>query len=54
MCGSRKCLALAVKANKLGRALRCDMPGSLILELESHVVEVQWDRAMAMRKSNES
>jgi len=39
LCGSRKCLALAVKANKLGRALRCDVPQSLILELESHVVD---------------
>lgn len=39
LCGSRKCLALAIKANKLGRALRCDVPESLAIELERLVVE---------------
>ena len=45
MCGWRKCLTVAVKANKLGRALRCDVPESLIIELENYVVENAGDQS---------
>ena len=34
LCGSKECLAKAVKANKLGRALRCEVPKELLDELE--------------------
>jgi len=45
LCGSRKCLAVAVKANKLGRALRCDVPEGLVVELENCVVEDAGDQS---------
>lgn len=39
LCSSRECIALAIKANKLGRALRCDIPAHLREELQKLVVE---------------
>ena len=38
LCGAKECLASAIKHKKLGRALRCEIPGSVITELESLVV----------------
>ncbi|MCX6345674.1 MAG: YlxR family protein [Armatimonadetes bacterium] len=37
LCGSAKCLRIALKANKLGRALRCEIPEELKNELEKYV-----------------
>ena len=39
LCGAKECLTRAVKANKLGRALRCDIPENIITELEKLVVK---------------
>ncbi len=39
LCGSAKCLTVALKANKLGRALRCEIPEELKSQLELFVVE---------------
>lgn len=39
LCGEKDCIRLAVKHKKLGRALRCEIPESLIRELETFVVE---------------
>ncbi len=39
LCGSAKCLTVALKANKLGRALRCEIPEEIKTELEKFVVE---------------
>lgn len=33
LCGESKCIILAIKANKLGRALRCEIPETLYEEL---------------------
>ena len=38
VCGTKECLALAIKRNKLGRALRCEMPERVVTELESLTV----------------
>ncbi len=38
-CGAKECLASAIKHNKLGRALRCEIPGPAIADLESLVVK---------------
>ena len=37
LCGAKECLALALKANKLGRALRCDVPQSVKTQLQEIV-----------------
>ncbi len=34
LCGAKECAARAIKANKLGRALRCEIPESFRNELE--------------------
>ena len=34
LCGAKECVALAAKANKLGRALRCEIPERFKTELE--------------------
>ena len=39
LCGAKECVALAVKANKLGRALRCEIPERFRAELESLAAE---------------
>ena len=39
LCGAKECLALALKANKLGRALRCDIPEHIKQELQDIVVK---------------
>ncbi|MCE5199932.1 MAG: YlxR family protein [Armatimonadota bacterium] len=39
LCGARECLVRAFKGNKLSRALRCEVPESIKLELENLVVE---------------
>lgn len=39
LCGKKDCLKLAIKHKKLGRALRCEIPESVVLELENFVVE---------------
>jgi len=39
LCGAKECLALAFKTNKLGRALKCEIPGRLETELEDLVVK---------------
>lgn len=39
LCGEKECVALALKANKLGRALRCEIPERLKVELEQLVVK---------------
>jgi len=38
LCGAKECLELAFKANKLGRALRCDVPERIESELQDLVV----------------
>jgi predicted RNA-binding protein YlxR (DUF448 family) len=38
LCGAKECTARALKQNKLGRALRCDLPESIKSELEQLVV----------------
>ena len=35
LCGAKECVALAIKANKLGRALRCEIPERFRTELEN-------------------
>ena len=39
LCGSKECLALAFKTNKLGRALKCDVPERIKTELRELVVK---------------
>ena len=39
LCGAKKCLTLVLKANKLNRALRCEIPESIKVELEGLVVK---------------
>ena len=39
LCGAKECLALAIKANKVGRALRCEIPERVLSELKALVVE---------------
>lgn len=39
LCGAKECLTRALKANKLGRALRCDVPEDVRIELEKLVVK---------------
>jgi predicted RNA-binding protein YlxR (DUF448 family) len=39
LCGAKECLASAIKHNKLGRALRCEIPGPVVTELESLAVK---------------
>lgn len=34
LCGAKECLKQAIKAKRLGRALRCEVPAELIKELE--------------------
>ena len=50
LCGAKECLALALKANKLGRALRCEIPPRLREELENLVVR---DRVSEERRGEE-
>ena len=38
VCGTKECLALAIKRNKLGRALRCEMPERVVTELQNLTV----------------
>ncbi|MCX8053528.1 MAG: YlxR family protein [Armatimonadetes bacterium] len=35
LCGAKECATRAIKANKLGRALRCEIPERVKTELES-------------------
>ncbi len=35
LCGAKECVAAALKANKLGRVLRCEIPERLKTELEN-------------------
>jgi len=35
LCGAKECTVRAIKTNKLGRALRCEVPERLRAELES-------------------
>jgi hypothetical protein len=39
LCGAKECVALAIKANKLGRALRCEIPERFRTELENLAVK---------------
>lgn len=39
LCGKKDCLKLAIKHKKLGRALRCDIPARIAVELENSVVK---------------
>jgi predicted RNA-binding protein YlxR (DUF448 family) len=39
LCAEKDCIGLAIKHKKLGRALRCEVPASLIHELETIVVK---------------
>ena len=39
LCGAKECLASAIKHNKLGRALGCEIPGPAIADLERLVVK---------------
>lgn len=39
LCDSKECIKLAIKANKLGRALRCELPGHIKEELEKLLVK---------------
>lgn len=39
LCRTKECLAIAWKGNKLGRALRCEIPERLKSELEDIVVK---------------
>lgn len=39
LCGSRRCMESALKAKKISRALRCEIPESLGTELEKYVVD---------------
>ena len=39
LCGAKECLALALKANKLNRALKCDIPERVKRELQDIVVK---------------
>lgn len=39
LCGAKECLALALKANKLGRALKCEIPERIKNELQGIVVK---------------
>ncbi len=43
LCGAKECLAQALKVNKLGRSLKCEIPESLVREL----------RQLAARDQNE-
>lgn len=38
LCGAEECLSRALKANKLGRALRCEIPERLTNELKDLAV----------------
>lgn len=38
ICGEKDCAGLAIKHKKLGRALRCEIPESLVRELETIAV----------------
>lgn len=38
LCGRKECLAVAVKSNKLEKALKCKIPDSLKKDLEDKVV----------------
>lgn len=35
LCGAKECTKLAIKKNKLGRALRCEIPDNIKAELEN-------------------
>ncbi len=39
LCGKKDCLKLAIKHKKLGRALRCDIPESVAIDLETYMVK---------------
>jgi len=39
LCARKDCLALAIKQKKLGRALRCEIPESVIAELQTILVK---------------
>ena len=39
LCGAKECLTAALKANKLGRALKCEIPESIRQELTAIVVK---------------
>lgn len=38
LCGKKDCLKLAIKHKKISRALRCELPASVAVELENSVV----------------
>ncbi len=49
LCGAKECVAAALKTNKLGRALRCEIPERLKTELENLAAEGDSGKnAMAM------
>lgn len=53
LCGAKECLAAALKTNKLGRALRCEIPERLKAELENLVAKGDsGNNAMAMGNGN--
>jgi len=39
LCGAKECAARALKTNKLGRALRCEIPEEIRTQLENIAVE---------------
>jgi predicted RNA-binding protein YlxR (DUF448 family) len=39
LCGKKECFLLAVKKNKLAKALRCEIPERIITEIEKLMVE---------------
>lgn len=44
LCGKKDCVRIAIKHKKLGRALRCDIPASIVAELETLMVEVDAEK----------
>lgn len=44
LCGAKECLALALKANKLNRALKCDIPEHIKENLQDIVVKIDVDK----------
>ena len=44
LCPAKECFALAIKHNKLGRALRCRIPERVVTELENLVVKDDADK----------
>ena len=53
LCGAKECSELAVKAKKLSKALRCEIPERLKAELESFVAkELAGNSEMTMGNRN--